>query len=227
MENTSLFDAFTTILKRDLTLAFRNLHELANPLIFFVIVISLFPMGVSPASSILATIAPGVLWVAALLAALLSLDMLFRADYDDGSLEQMVLSSHSLSVLVLAKIIAHWLVTGIPLLILSPLLAVLLFLPDEAMLTLIVTLAIGTPLLSLIGAIGMGLVVGLRRGGMLLALLVLPLYIPVLIFGAGAVDAAAAGLAVTGQLYILGAMLMLAISLAPMATAAALRISLT
>ena len=227
MNEPSLTRAFALLLRRDLTLAFRHRSELANPLLFFVIVISLFPMGVSPESRVLQMIAPGVIWVAALLATMLSLDMMFRSDYEDGSLEQLLLSPHPVSVLVLAKVLAHWLVTGLPLLVLAPLLGVLLFLPIEAMPALVASLALGTPLLSLIGSIGMALTVGLRRSGVLLSLLVLPLYVPVLIFGANAVDAAAAGLPVTGQMYFLGAMLVLALSLSPLATAASLRISVS
>jgi heme exporter protein B len=218
---------FYTLLKRDLTLAYRHRAELANPLLFFVIVISLFPLGISPETKLLQVIAPGVIWVAALLAAMLSLDNLFRSDFEDGSLEQLALTAHSLPLLVLAKVLAHWLVTGLPLLLLAPFLGILLFLPQSAMVTLILTLALGTPILSLVGAIGVALTVGLRRGGVLLSLLVLPLYIPVLIFAANAVNVAADGLPVTGQLYFLGALLSLSLTLSPFATAAALRISLS
>jgi len=174
----------------------------------------------------LATMAAGVLWIAALLATLLSLDNLFRSDFDDGSLELIMLSPYPSTLLVLAKVVAHWLVTGLPLLLVTPLLAVLMAVPDDARPTLWLTLALGTPVLSLVGAIGVALTVGLRRGGALLSLLVLPLYVPVLIFGANAVGASAAGLPVTGQLYMLSALLVLALSLAPVATAAALRISI-
>ena len=215
--------AFYTLLKRDLTLAYRHRSELANPLLFAVIVVSLFPLGISPEPKILQLIAPGVIWVVALLAAMLSLDSLFRSDFEDGSLEQMVLTAHSLPLLVLAKVFAHWLVTGLPLLFLG----ILLFLPQQTMLTLMITLVLGTPVLSLVGAIGVALTVGLRRGGVLLSLLVLPLYIPVLIFAAGAVNEAARGFPITGQLYFLGALLCLALTLSPFATAAALRISLS
>ena len=224
---TSDLSAFYILLKRDLTLAYRRRAELANPLLFFVIVISLFPLGISPESKILQGIAPGIIWVAALLAAMLSLDNLFRSDFEDGSLEQLALSSHSLPILVLAKILAHWLVTGLPLILLAPFLGVLLFLPEVATSTLIATLILGTPILSLIGAIGVALTVGLRRGGVLLSLLVLPLYIPVLIFAAGAVNEVARGFPVVGQLYFLGALLSLSLTLSPFATAAALRISLS
>jgi len=219
--------AFYILLKRDLTLAYRHRAELANPLLFFIIVVSLFPLGISPESKTLQGIAPGVIWVAALLAAMLSLDSLFRSDFEDGSLEQIALSAHSLPLLVLGKVFAHWLVTGLPLIVLAPFLGILLFLPDTAMLTLIATLALGTPILSLVGAIGVALTVGLRRGGVLLSLLVLPLYIPVLIFAAGAVNEAARGFPVAGQLYFLGALLSLSLTLAPFAVAAALRISLS
>ncbi len=223
----SHFRAFSILLQRDLKLAYRHRAELANPLLFFVLVVSLFPLGVSPESKVLQQLAPGVIWVAALLAAMLSLDSLFRSDFSDGALEQLTLTAHPLSLLVLAKITAHWLVSGLPLIILAPLLGVLLFLPTDAMPTLLATLALGTPVLSLIGAIGVALTVGLQRGGVLLSLLVLPLYIPILIFAANAVQSAAMGLDVAGQLYFLGAMLMLSLTLAPIAAAAALRISLS
>ncbi|MDX1655254.1 MAG: heme exporter protein CcmB [Candidatus Competibacteraceae bacterium] len=225
-DRPGLAAAWWGLLRRDLLLAMRNRAELLNPLVFFVIVVTLFPLGVGASPQLLARMAPGVLWVAALLASLLALDHLFRADYDDGALEQLLLSPHPLAVLVFAKILAHWLVTGLPLLLLSPLLGVMLSLPVPAMGALMATLALGTPILSLIGAIGAALTVGLRRGGVLLSLLILPLYIPVLIFAAGAVDAAAAGLPVVGHLWLLGAMLALAATLAPWAAAAALRISL-
>lgn len=217
---------FLRVLMRDLTLAFRHRGELANPLVFFVMVVSLFPLGIGPAPSTLAEIAPGIIWVAALLASMLALDAMFRTDFEDGSLEQMALSHHPLSVIVLAKVLAHWLITGLPLLIVAPLLGVLLYLPDSAMVVLVITLALGTPVLSLIGAIGTGLTVGLKRGGVLLSLLVLPLYVPVLIFGALAVNDATAGLSVAGHLYLMGALLVLAIALSPLAAAAAIRVSI-
>ena len=222
----SLAGAFVAMLRRDLTLAFRHRGELANPLLFFVIVVSLFPLGVGPAPTVLATIAPGIIWVAALLAAMLALDGMFRSDFVDGSLEQIALSHHPLSMLVLAKVLAHWLITGLPLIVVAPLLGLLLYLPDHAMTVLVASLALGTPVLSLIGAIGMGLTVGLKRGGVLLSLLVLPLYVPVLIFGALAVNDAAAGLNVAGHLYFLAALLVLSATLSPLATAAAVRISI-
>ena len=218
--------AFFTILERDLLLAVRGRGEIANPLLFFVIVVSLFPMGVSPERDTLRLLAPGVIWVAALLSTLLSLDNMFRSDFEDGALEQMLVSPRPLVVLVLAKIMAHWLVTGLPLILISPLLAMLLALPTQALPILLVTLALGTPILSLIGSIGVALTVGLRRGGALLSLLVLPLYIPVLIFAANAVGAAATGLPMQGQIEMLGAFLVLALTLAPVACAAALRITM-
>lgn len=198
---------------------------MANPLFFFVLVVTLFPLAVGAQPNLLKAMAPGVIWVSALLAALLSLDGLFRSDFEDGSLEQMLLSPHALSILVLGKIVAHWLVTGLPLLLVAPLLAVFLGLPEQAMGTLWLTLILATPLLSLIGAIGVALTVGLRRGGMLLSLLVLPLYVPVLIFASGAVDRAASGLPVGAQLNILLAMLLSALVLVPLPTAAALKMS--
>lgn len=213
-------------LKRDLKLAYRNRAALANPLLFFVMVVSLFPFGVGPEPSTLGKIAPGVLWVAALLATLLALDHLFQSDFDDGSLEQMLLSPHPLSLLALSKTLAHWLTTGLPLIAASPLLALLLHLPNAAYTTLLASLALGTPALSLIGGIGAALTVSIRRSGLLLSLLVMPLYIPVLIFGASSVQAASIGLSPAGHLYILATALVLTLTLAPLAIAAALRISL-
>ena len=219
--------AFSALLKRDLLLAFRHRGELANPLLFFLMIVTLYPLGVSPELELLRRIAPGVIWIAALLAALFSLENLFRGDFDDGALEQMLLSAHPLSVLVLAKVLAHWLVSGLPMLLLAPLLGLLLAMPEKAILALEFTLALGTPLLSLIGAIGVALTVGLRRGGVLLTLLIMPLYIPVLIFATNAVTAAAAGLPIDGQIYFLASLLVLALTLAPVAIAAALRISVS
>lgn len=220
-------NAFAALLRRDLSLAFRHRGELANPLIFFLMVVTLFPLGVSPDVELLRRIAPGVIWIAALLSALFSLESLFRSDFDDGALEQLLLSPQPLAVLVLAKVLAHWLVSGLPMLLLAPLLAMLLAMPAGSIGVLMASLALGTPLLSLIGAVGVALTVGLRRGGLLLTVLVLPLYVPVLIFSTGAVTAAGAGLPVSGQLYLLAALLTLAITLAPFAIGAALRISLS
>ncbi len=222
-----LLNACSALLRRDMTLALRHRGELANPLLFFVIVVSLFPLGLGPESRTLQAIAPAVIWVSALLAAMLSLDSVFRSDFDDGSLEQLLLSPHPTSLLVLTKVFAHWLVSGLPLLLMAPLLGVLLHLPGAATGTLIASLALGTPVLSLVGAIGVALTVGLRRGGVLLSLLVLPLYVPVLIFAASAVASAAVELPVTAELYFLGSLLVLSLTLAPLAAAAALRISVS
>lgn len=227
MTSDSLTRAFTLLLKRDLLLAVRHRAEMINPLLFFVLVTSLFPLGIGADPILLRAVGPGVIWVAALLAALLSLEGIFRSDFEDGTLEQFLLSSHPVSVLVIAKVLAHWLITGLPLLVISPLLGVLLGLPGDAIIILLVTLALGTPVLSLIGAVGVALTVGLRKGGMILSLLVLPLYVPLLIFAASAVDTAAAGLPVTAHLSLISALLVLALSLSPLATAAALRISLS
>jgi heme exporter protein B len=213
-------------LRRDVLLAFRNRNEIVNPLAFFVIVIALFPLAVSPEASLLSSIAPGILWVAALLATLLSLDSLFKSDFEDGSLEQILVSPQALEALALGKVISHWLMSGFLLALLSPLLAVMLFLPTHAIWALVSSLLLGTPTLSLIGAIGAALTVGLRRGGVLISLLVLPLYIPVLIFGAGTVHAGVMGLPITGYLALLGAMMVFSLMFAPFAIAAALRLSI-
>lgn len=213
-------------LKRDLLLMMRRRSEVLNPLVFFALVITLFPIGISPDPALLAAIAPGLLWVAALLAALLSLDSLFRADYDDGSLEQLLLTPQPLALLALAKVAVHWLLTGLPLALMAPVLGIMLSLPAGSYGVLAISLALGSASLSLIGAIGAALTVGLSRGGVLLSLLVLPLYIPVLIFGVGAVQAAILGDGVLAHLAILGALLALALSLAPLAIAASLRISI-
>jgi len=207
-------------------LVVRHPSEVIHPVMFFVIVVALFPLGVGSDPLLLRTIGPGVIWVGALLATLLSLDALFRSDFDDGTLEQMALSGHPLTVLVLGKVFVHWCATGLPLLIVTPLLGLLLGTTAQVQLTLLAALALGTPTLSLIGAVGTALTVGIRRSGLLLTLLVLPLYVPVLIFGASVVLAAEAGLPTVGHFYILGAMMMLALALAPIATSAALRISL-
>jgi len=227
MKSDSLTRAFALLLKRDLTLAVRHRAEMINPLLFFILVTSLFPLGIGADPRLLQAVGPGVIWVAALLAALLSLEGIFRSDFEDGTLEQLLLSSHPVSVLVLAKVLAHWLITGLPLLLVSPLLGVLLGLPAAAIQILLLTLVLGTPVLSLLGAVGVALTVGLRKGGMILSLLVLPLYVPLLIFAANAVDTAAAGLPVTAHLSLISALLVLALSLSPLATAAALRISLS
>ncbi|MCP4432500.1 MAG: heme exporter protein CcmB [Gammaproteobacteria bacterium] len=223
----SLSQAFIFLLRRDLTLVFRNRGEFANPLLFFVLVITLFPLAVGAIPELLARIAPGIIWVAALLAAMLSLDSIFRSDFEDGSLEQLLLSAHPMPVLVLAKVCAHWLVTGLPLLVMAPILAEMLGMVGEAQSILLLTILIGTPVLSMIGSIGVALTIGLRKGGIILSLLVLPLYVPILIFAASAIDGAASGLDVSAQIYMLLAFLFLATSLSPWATAAALRMSMS
>ncbi len=227
MSQSTTGSACWALLRRDLILAIRHRGELANPLLFFVMVVTLFPLGLGPESSTLQVIAPGIIWVSALLAALLSLESVFRSDFEDGSLEQLLLSPHPAALLILTKVFAHWLISGLPLLLIAPLLGVLMHLPTEGMTILIASLALGTPVLSLIGAIGVALTVGLRRGGVLLSLLVLPLYIPVVIYGTSAVASAAVGLPAIAQLYFLAALLALALTLAPIAAAASLRISVS
>lgn len=214
------------LIQRELRIAFRSGADVINPLWFFLIVITLFPLGIGPDPQQLARIAPGVAWVAALLASLLALERLFRDDFSDGSLEQLVLLPTPLPVTVIGKVVAHWLVTGVPLIILSPLAALLLSLDFNGWWAMALTLLLGTPTLSFLGAIGVGLTVGLRRGGVLLSLLVLPLAIPVLIFASAAMEAASQGLPINGYLAILGAMLLGSATLSPFATAAALRITL-
>lgn len=211
--------------KRELSIARRRGSEWINPLLFQSLVIVLFPLGISPRPDLLATIAPGLLWVTALLAMLLSLDALFRGDFADGSLEQMLLSSQPLAALCLAKTFAHWLLTGLPLALLAPVLGLLLSLPVTGIATLVTALLLGSVTFSLLGAIGAALTVSLPRGGVLLSLLILPFYIPVLIFGAGAVTAAISDGSVAVPLALLGAMLALALAAAPFAIASALRIS--
>jgi len=216
--------AFVTLVARDVTLAMRRRSEVLNPLVFFVIVVTLFPLSLGPEVQLLQRVAPGIIWVAAMLAAMLSLENIFHADFEDGALEQLLVSPHPVVVVVLAKIAAHWLLSGVPLILLSPLLALLLHMPEEGIPVLMLSLLLGTPILSLIGAVGVALTLAQRRGGVLLSLLVLPLYIPPLIFGAAAVDRAAAGLPVQAHLSLLGALLALALTLAPWAAAAAVRI---
>jgi heme exporter protein B len=206
-------------------LAFRRRSDVATTLFFFLIVSSLFPLGIGPEPAVLSSIAPGVLWVAALLAGMLSLTRLFAADFADGSLEQMLLAPQPLALLVLAKIFAHWLICGLPVVLLAPIIGLQYALPNDALLVLVFALLLGTPALSLIGAIGAALTLGVRGSGLLVALLVLPLYIPVLIFGAGAVAASQHGMSSQAHLSLLAACSLLALVLAPMATAAALRIS--
>lgn len=224
---SSVSGLFWAVLKRDLLLAYRRKSDLFNPLIFFLMVATLFPLGVSPEPTFLAEVAPGVVWVAALLSTLLSMDSLFRSDFEDGTLEQTLLSPQPLFIVVLAKVLAHWMMSGLPLTLLAPLLGVMLFLPADGMGGLMLSLLLGTPVLSLVGAIGAALTVGLRKGGVLISLLVLPLYIPVLIFGTSAVQAAVTGLPLAGYMALLGAMLALGIVMAPLAISAALRISVS
>lgn len=213
----------SAVLRRELRLAMRQSTDSVMVVAFFVIAVVLFPFGVGPEPNMLARIGPGVIWVAALLAAMLSMERMFQTDYEDGSLELLALSPVPLELTVCAKILVHWLTTGLPLIIASPLLAVMMNVPIEAWPMMIASLALGTPALSLIGAVGAGLVLGARRGGVLLSLLVLPLVIPVLIFGVGAVDAALAGVAVKAHLMLLGGILLAALALTPWATAAAVR----
>lgn len=218
-------DAWMTVLRCDLLLALRRRSDVATTLFFFLIVSSLFPLGIGPEPAVLSSIAPGVLWVAALLAGMLSLTRLFATDFADGSLEQMLLAPQPLALLVTAKILAHWIVCGLPVVLLAPVIGLQYALPNDALLVLVLALLLGTPALSLIGAIGAALTLGVRGSGLLIALLVLPLYIPVLIFGAGAVAASQHGMSAQAHLSLLAACSLLALVLAPMATAAALRIS--
>ena len=218
--------ALRTVIRRDLLVAIRSKADAANTLLFFVIVASLFPLGVGPEPALLRTIAPGVVWVAALLASMLALARLFAADYADGTLEQLALAPQPLAALVAAKILAHWLVTGLPLALIAPLLGVQFDLPVSALLVLVVSLLIGTPVLSLLGAVGAALTLGLRASGVLVSLIVLPLTVPVLVFGAGAVEAAASGLGAEAHLSLLAAFLLITAALSPWAAAAAIRIAL-
>lgn len=226
MKRSTMFDLLLLVIRRDLVLAMRRRADVFTILIFFVIVVSLFPLGVGPEMDMLRRMAAGVLWVAALLASMLSLGRLFSADYLDGTLEQMMLAPQSLSMLVLGKMMAHWMVSGFPLVLMAPILGLQFDMSSQALVVLIIGLLLGTPILSMVGAIGAGLTLGLRGGGVLLSLLVLPLCIPVLIFGTGAVEAAASGLSVTSHLSLLGALLMLALVFTPWVTAQALRISM-
>lgn len=220
-------NTFTAIIRRELKLAMRQGSDAAIALMFFVVVVALFPLGVGPEPGILERISGGVVWIGALLAAMLSLDRLFQADHEDGALDLMVMAPWPLEALVLAKCLAHWLVTGLPIMLISPLLGLLLHMNTEAYLTLLAAMALGTPVLSLIGAVGASLVLGARRAGVLVSLLVLPLTVPVLIFGVSAVEAAAIGQGAGPHLMLLGALLLAAIPLCPWAAAAALRQAVT
>jgi len=220
------WEAFWLIVEREMRLSFRRPEQLLQPLVFFLIVTTLFPLGLSLQLSQLRDVAPGVLWVAALLSSLLSLDSLFKSDADDGTLEQLVLSGQGLTIIVVAKTVAHWLVTGLALVLVSPIVGTALGIPTSAFATMLLSLALGTLTLSWLGAIGAGLTIGLRRGNVLLSLIVLPLATPLLIFGAAATERAISGTSTAGALYFLAALCVLTCTLAPFAAAAALRITL-
>jgi len=222
-----MFNAFLHVLRKDLVGAVRHPSQILNPIWFFIIVVTLFPLGVGTEPALLARIAPGIIWVAAMLAALLSFERLFKDDYIDGSLEQLMLAPYSLTWLVGAKLLAHWLLTGLPILVISPLLAVFLSLKVDTFIALFLTLLLGTPILSLLGAIGVALTIGLRKNSVLLSLIMLPLSIPILIFSTIAIDAAAFAQPYLGMLALLAAMLVAAITLAPFAVAASLRVSVS
>jgi heme exporter protein B len=218
--------AFLALLRRDLLLGLRYLADLSNPLLLFLIVITLFPISLGPDKALLQSLAPGIIWVAAVLASSLSLDAVFRSDYEDGSLEQILLSPYPVIILAGAKILAHWLLSGAPLILFALLGSVFLYLPESAILPLILTLLLGTPVLSLVGAVAAALTVGLRGSALLQSLIILPLYMPLLIFATAAINHAMQGLSITGELYFLGALLVLALTLAPFAVASSLRIRL-
>ncbi len=220
-------NVFTTILKRDLLLAIRYRAELLNPMLFFILIIILFQLGMRAKPEVLITLAPAIVWIAALLSALLSLDHMFRSDMEDGALEQMIISTQPTSLLVLAKIIAHWIITGLAVTLVGPLLGMMLGLSFDATKILFLTLLIGTPILSAIGSIGVALTVGLRRGGVILSLLVLPLFVPVLIFASQTVNTYVGGYSVAAPMSILIALLIFSLSLAPWAASAALRMSVS
>lgn len=226
LQKLSVGGVMRAALKREIALALRQKGEVLTPLVFFVVIASLFPLGVGPESALLLRMAPGVLWVSALLAAMLSLQRLFAMDYADGSLEQMALSGTPLGLLVVAKALSHFLLSGLPLVLMAPVLGLQFGMEGRSLGILMLTLLLGTPTLSLIGSIGAALTLGVRGAGVLLSLLILPLYIPVLIFGAGAVEADVAGLGIGGHLSLLSALLVLSVFFAPLATTAALKISL-
>jgi heme exporter protein B len=227
VHHSSAFEAVRAVLRRDLLLVWRRRGDAVQPMLFALLIVALFPLALGPEQKTLALIAPGIIWVAVLLAGLLSLDTLFRGDLEDGSLEQFLLAPQPLAALVFAKVAVHWMTSALPLLLATPLLGELLFLPRELLGPLWLSLLLGTPLLSLTGAVVVALTVGMRRSGMLLALLVLPLYTPILILGAGSVIAASQGMPYAGALLLMGAGLALALVLAPVAAASALRIALT
>jgi heme exporter protein B len=224
MRTISGFQAYSAILQRDLLLGLRNQSDLINPLLFFLIVVTLFPLTIGPEQATLQQLAPGIIWVAAVLASVLSLDGIFRSDFEDGSLEQLLLSPQPKLLLIMAKISAHWLLSGAPLVIFVLFSGVLMYLPAEATQTLLITLLLGTPVLSLVGAIAAALTVGLRSSGLLQALLILPLFMPLLIFAVSAVSNVSRGLTVTGEFYFLAALLVMALTLAPFAVLASLKI---
>lgn len=226
MRKLSLFGLLGLVIQRDLLLAMRRRADVLTTLIFFVMVVSLFPLGVGPEPDMLRRMASGVLWVAALLSSMLSLPRMFSADYVDGTLEQMMLAPQSLTMMVLGKIVAHWMLSGLPLVLIAPVLGLQFDMPAQALWILVVALLLGTPVLSMIGAIGAALTLGLRGGGVLVSLLVLPLCIPVLIFGAGAVEAVNSGMGVASNLSLLGAFLLFALVFTPFVAAQALRISM-
>ena len=226
MTSLSLSGLYAALLRRELLVMLRSRAELANPLFFFLMVCALFPLGLGPSPQMLAMMAPGILWIVALLSVLMASDSLFRSDFDDGTLEQVVLSPVSLYLIVLIKTLSHWLLTGLPLTVLAPLLALMLQMPESGLPALVMSLASGTLILSFIAAIGAALTVGLKRGGVLLSLLVLPLFVPVLIFGSAAVQRAVQGMDSASPLLLLLALALLAISLAPLAIAGALKVSL-
>ena len=217
---------FLNTISRDLKMAIRNPSSFLNPLMFFVISISLFPIAISPEAETLSRMAPGIIWVITMLSVLLSLNTLFHYDFDNGVLEQMIISHHSLSLILLAKTLAHWILSGLPIIILSPFLGMALFLNSESILILILTLIIATPCLSLIGSIGASLVVGIKNSGMLLSLLILPLYIPILIFATSAISNVQSNLTIDGKLYFLGFFLVLSLIITPFLSALSLKISL-
>lgn len=220
-----MWQLFLTILRRDLMLALRRKSDLAQVIFFFAVVVTLVPLGVGAETNTLRAIAPGVVWVAALLAALLSLPRMFAADYADGTLEQMLVAAEPLPIIVMAKVVAHWLVTGVPMTVFAALFGVMFDLSLDVTLVLVASLAVGTPILSFIGAIGAALTLGLRAGGVLTSLLVLPLYIPVLIFGSGAASAVAVSMSPTAHFMIVGGLTLATAALSPMAVSAALRIA--
>ena len=222
---STLAGAVVATLRRDLLIAYKRKNDLFNPFMFFVLVATLFPIGISPEPEALGEISAGVLWISALLASLLAMDNLFRSDFEDGSLELLMLSPHPLYFLVLAKNIAHWLVSGLPIVLVSPLIAYMLNFPEGAYSTLALTLLLGTPVLSLLGSIGVALTVGLGSRGLILAVITLPMSVPVLIAGTLTVSQTLEGASLSGYLAIMGAMLVAALTLAPLASAAALRIS--